>query len=138
MTARAGSAMRLASSWMVITSGIVTSRTSFSFGSADHLLLAPLIAALEGGDGMLRLFVGLEGGDDREPSARLLLLRGARVGLGASTGRPAPGRRGRGASSSSSGATTGRTPGLAVVVVTSSPPRRFLATSSALCLTSSS
>ena len=34
MTPRAGSAMRLASSWMVITSGIVTSRTSFSLGSA--------------------------------------------------------------------------------------------------------
>ena len=34
MTLRAGSAMRLASSWMVITSGMMTSRTSFSLGSA--------------------------------------------------------------------------------------------------------
>ena len=33
MTSTARSAMRLASSWMVIASGIVTSRTSFSFGS---------------------------------------------------------------------------------------------------------
>src|SRR4029078_6928987 len=39
MTSTARSAMRLASSWMVIASGIVTSRTSFSFGS---LLRSPV------------------------------------------------------------------------------------------------
>src|SRR5271157_3232382 len=36
MTSTARSAMRLASSWIVIVSGIVTSRTIFSFGSLSR------------------------------------------------------------------------------------------------------
>ena len=36
ITARAGSAMRLASSWMVMNSGIVTSRTSLSLVSLSR------------------------------------------------------------------------------------------------------
>src|SRR5262249_16839449 len=53
--------MRLASSWMVMVSGMVTSRTSFSLG-----------AAAEGGDGSVALLVGAGRGHDREPSAVFL------------------------------------------------------------------
>ena len=103
MTLRAGSAMRLASSWMVITSGMVTSRTSFSFGSATISFLRRwmrrLKAATEcsGSSSALKAVTTVS-------RPRGFCCTVVRVGLGARTGRAgAPGRRGRGASSSSSG-----------------------------------
>ena len=134
---------------MVMASGIVTSRTSFSFGSAVAMTgHARWMRRRNDGDRMLAHLVGGERGDERQPAARLL----RRVGAGRLGGRrrtcgagpaPAP-RRGRGASSSSSASsdrTRARRPQRwrrrrGVVVV--SPPKRFLATSSALCLVSSS
>ena len=60
MTSTARSAMRLASSWMVIASGIVTSRTSFSFGSLLFSRGAALHAAAERRLRALAHFVGAD------------------------------------------------------------------------------
>ncbi len=76
--------MRLASSWMVIASGIVTSRTSFSFGSPLAVLGAAPLAAAEGGLRALTDLVGGQRGDQRQPAARL---------FNAGAGRPRRGHR---------------------------------------------
>ena len=70
MTSTARSAMRLASSWMVIASGIVTSRTSFSFGSLLFSVVRRLLAAAERRLRALAHFVGAQGGDQRQAAAR--------------------------------------------------------------------
>ena len=80
MTSTARSDMRLASSWMVIASGMITSRMSFSFGSFAGMALQPLGAAAERGDRALAHFVGGERGDEGQAAA-LLLRPGRCVGL---------------------------------------------------------
>src|SRR5947207_2097953 len=91
-----------------------------------------LRAAAERGDRTLTHFIGGQRGDEREAAA---LLR--RAGA-----RPMPRRAGRRSSSSASGVNVRETGVAAVIVLalaaSSSPPKRFLATSSALRLVSSS
>ena len=70
MTSTARSAMRLASSWMVIASGIVTSRTSFSLGSSLCSRGAALRAAAERRVRALAHLVGAQRGDERQAAAR--------------------------------------------------------------------
>ena len=154
MTSTARSAMRLASSWMVIASGIVTSRTSFSFGSLLFSCGAALHAAAERGLRALAHFVRGHGGDERQAAARPLG-RGL-CGAGRTLRR-------RGGTQGAAGAAahharafvllrlrawdarrrrlSPRVAGVVVVVVAaavSPSPKRFLATSSAFFLVSSS
>ena len=142
MTSTARSAMRLASSWMVIASGIVTSRTSFSFGSLLFLSSAPALAAPERRLRALAHFVGAHGGDERQAAARPL---GRGLGRARRTLRRSGGPH-RAAGTAADHARAfflfgfelgARAGGLAVAAVSPSP-KRFFATSSALRLVSSS
>ena len=75
---------------MVIVSGMVTSRTSFSFGSSAAWPLQPLRAAAERGDRALAHFVGAERGDQRQPAARSSARRRARAWARAPDARRGP------------------------------------------------
>ena len=134
--------MRLASSWMVIASGIVTSRMSFSFGSLLSSLSAPALAAAERGVRALAHFVGAQRGDQGQAAARLL-------GRGLGGARRPLRRRGRAHGAAGAAADHARafvflgfelgTARRALAAAAVSPsPKRFLATSSALRLVSSS
>ena len=134
MTSTARSVMRLASSWMVIASGMVTSRTSFSFGSALAWPLSRWVRRRNEATERSRTSSARSAVTKvRRPRSLAGAPRGA-AGR-AAAGRAAPGRRDvRGVSSSSTSSV--RRPGTAFL--TSSSPKRFLATSPALRLASSS
>ena len=119
---------------MVIASGIVTSRTSFSFGSLDAMPLRRCVRRRNEATERSRTSSARSAVTSvRRPRCFSTPARGA--GRGAAGARAAPGRRGRGASSSSASSAR-RAPGPARAV--SSSPKRFLATSPALRLVSSS
>ena len=146
ITSTARSAMRLASSWMVMTSGIVTSRTSFSLGS---LAAWPLVrrCVRRRNDATERSRSSSAVSAVTKVSRPRRFSAPGRAGFGATAGRAAPpGRRAvRGASSSSGSWMAVRALiGMAVTVAGlaalafSSSPNRFLASVSALRLASSS
>ena len=134
MTSTARSDMRLARSWMVIASGIVTSRTSFSFGSLDAMPLSRCVRRRNEATERSRTSSARSAVTSvRRPRCFSTPARGA--GRGAAGARAAPGRRGRGrflviGFEREAGSRSG--PG------GSSTPKRFLATSPALRLVSSS
>ena len=70
MTSTPRSAMRLASSWMVITSGIVTSRTSFSLRLVAEFLHAPLVRRRNEASERSRTSSARQRGDERQAAAR--------------------------------------------------------------------
>ena len=94
MTSTARSAMRLASSWIVMTSGITTSRTIFSrdCGNTHRLELFALALALQRGQRAFALLL-VEGVVDRQLDALALLVRldsgCARSGLAGALGATA-------------------------------------------------
>ena len=143
MTSTARSAMRLASSWMVIASGIVTSRTSFSFGSLLVSRGAALHAAAERRLRALAHLVGAQRGDERQAAARPF---GRGLGrAGRTLRRSGRAHRAAGAAADHARAfvllrlrASGRAPGAFAAAAVSPSPKRFLATSSAFFLVSSS
>ena len=151
ITSTARSDMRLASSWMLMASGITTSRISFSFGSFDCMPLQALGAAAERSDRALAHVIGIERGDQRQAAA---LLRRRRLGGGfRRLRRGEPRRRGRGGSvaglrprrwyrrrrrARAPSAARPARGGAGVAALASASPKRFLASSSALRLASSS
>src|SRR6266508_3168932 len=134
ITSALRSAMRLASSWMVMVSGMVTSRTSFSFGSSAVCPFNRCTRRRKAATERSRSSSALSA---VTTVSRLRFfcapLRGA---LGAGAGRAAPGPRRVRGTSSSSGSSAGRAPGLAIVMASS--PKRFFASCSALSLVSRS
>ena len=129
---------------MVIVSGIVTSRTSFSFGSLLFSRGAALRAAAERRHRALAHLVGAQRGDERQAAARPF---GRGLGrAGRTLRRSGRAHRAAGAAAhharafvrlpASSLRTHARALSRAVAV--SPSPKRFLATSSALLLVSSS
>ena len=135
ITSTARSAMRLASSWMVMVSGMVTSRTSFSFGSSAAWPFSRCTRRRNAATERSRSSSALSA--VTRVSRPRLFGAALRVGLGAGAGRTVPPgpRRVRGASSSS-GSSAGRAPtGLAAAA---SSPKRFFASCSALSLVSNS
>ncbi len=119
---------------MVIASGIVTSRTSFSFGSLEATPLSRWVRRRNEATERSRTSSARSAVTKRKTAA--LFFTAARgAGRGAAGARAAPGRRLRGASSSSASSAR-RAPG--PVRAVSSTPKRFLATSPALRLVSSS
>ena len=148
MTSTARSDMRLASSWMLMASGITTSRISFSFGSLDWCPLRRWVRRRNEAIERSRTSSAVSAVTSvRRP--RCLAGAGLAVVFGGTAGRtapPGPRRIWRGPSSSSvaSAATPGaRAAGAAAAlaaaaVLASASPKRFLASSSALRLASSS
>ncbi len=134
MTSTARSDMRLARSEMVIASGIVTSRTSFSFGSSEAWPLSRCVRRRKEATERSRTSSARSAVTSvSRPRSFAGAPRGA-AGR-AVAGRAAPGRRDFGGPSSSSTSSAMR-PGAGRLI--SSSPRRFLATSPALRLVSSS
>ena len=142
MTSTPRSDMRLASSWMVIVSGMVTSRTSFSFVLAVAMAGHALRAAAERRDRALAHFVGAERGDEREAAALLRRAGARRLGRRGGTrrgaARAAAGRAAVVVLGFGRDRARGRRARRSWPCASSSPPKRFLATSSALRLVSSS
>src|SRR3984957_9771711 len=149
MTSTARSDMRLASSWILMASGMTTSRVSFSFGSFDACPFSRWVRRRNEAIERSRTSSALSAVTSvRRP--RCLAGAGLAVGFGAAAGRtapPGPRRTWRGPSSSSliSAAMPGaRAVGIAaragvgVAALASASPKRFLASSSALRLASSS
>ena len=105
MTSTARSAMRLASSWMVIVSGTITSRMSFSFGSSARWPVSALHAAAERGE-RARALVVARVASVRLPRRLSLVVVFGVFGAAGAGPRPAPaptpGRRNAALTSTSS------------------------------------
>ena len=71
--------MRLASSWIVIVSGIITSRASFSFCLDLAVAGEALHAAAEGGDGAGALVLAAGRGGDGQAAAVAVAAGGLRA-----------------------------------------------------------
>ena len=135
ITSTPRSAMRLASSWMVMVSGIVTSRTSFSLGSVSRWPAMRWTRRRNEATERSRTSSALKA--VTTVRRRRLFSTVGRTGLAATAGRMTPPRRVVRGASSSSASSTGRGACLAAVAAASSP-KRFLASSSAFFLVSSS
>src|ERR1700682_1305745 len=75
MTSTARSDMRLASSWILMASGMITSRTSFSFGSLGCCPFRRWGGGAEGGERAFAHVMGIECSGQRQASALLLRRR---------------------------------------------------------------